>query len=137
MTTVVIFGSRSIKSLPYEAMISIERIISLQFDVLVGDADGVDRLVQDFLRAHNYEKVSVCYSNITGIPGCGLRYNIGFEAIPVIGNYTDRDKFMCDRADYGLAIWDGQSRGSRRNIQQLGDRCKVIRKLTIDWLRIQ
>ncbi len=76
MTTVVIFGSRSIKSLPYEAMISIERIISLQFDVLVGDADGVDRLVQDFLRAHNYEKVSVCYSNWDSWVWASVQYRI-------------------------------------------------------------
>jgi adenine-specific DNA-methyltransferase len=126
MPTVVIFGSRSIKSLPYEAMQSIERIISLQFDVLVGDANGVDLLVQNFLKTHGYDRVTVCYSNITGIPGNGLRENTGFDAIPVIGNYIARDKWMCDRANYGLAIWDGRSPGSKRNIQQLGNRCKVI-----------
>ncbi|VXD24369.1 conserved hypothetical protein [Planktothrix paucivesiculata PCC 9631] len=30
------------------------------------------------------------------------------------------------QADFGLAIWDGKSPGTKRNIKQLGKRCRVV-----------
>ena len=49
----------------------------------------------------------------------------GFNIVGVLGNYVDRDKQMCNIADYGLAIWDGKSRGTAANIQRV-KRTKVI-----------
>lgn len=34
---------------------------------------------------------------------------------------------MCAAADFGLAIWNARSKGTARNINQLGKRVKVIR----------
>lgn len=45
MTTVLISGSRSITELPKSAIESLDKIIDLNFDILVGDAYGVDYLV--------------------------------------------------------------------------------------------
>jgi adenine-specific DNA-methyltransferase len=33
---------------------------------------------------------------------------------------------MMSSADFGLAIWDGKSPGTKRNIEQLGKRCRVV-----------
>jgi len=119
MAQVVIFGSRSIKKLPDEAKHSLDRIMELGFEVLVGDAPGVDQLVIDYLELHGYESVTVLYAN-------RLRCETRYTTFQIKGSYTNRDKFMCDRARWGFAIWDGKSRGSKRNIDHLGKRCKVV-----------
>ena len=33
---------------------------------------------------------------------------------------------MISSADFGLAIWDGKSPGTKRNIEQLGKRMRVV-----------
>lgn len=119
MNTVVIFGSRSIKELPDNAIASLDKIKQLGLEVLIGDAPGVDQLVIAYLESHGYEKVTVFYAY-------QLRCESSYPAYQIKGSYTARDKFMCSRARWGLAIWDGKSRGTRRNINQLGKKCKVL-----------
>lgn len=126
MTIVVIFGSRSISCLPESAIVSIDRICNQNFKILVGDCYGVDLLVQSYLRSINYKSVTVCWANPKSLTTISPRNNLGFRSIGIVGNYSRRDKWMCDLADYGLAIWDGTSRGSLRNIEQLAPRCRVI-----------
>ncbi|MEG4445101.1 hypothetical protein QUB47_23740 [Microcoleus sp. AT9_B5] len=55
---VMISGSRSIKDIS-AGLPSIDRIMELNFSVIVGDADGVDKLVQEYLRRSNYLNVKV------------------------------------------------------------------------------
>ena len=123
--TVVISGSRSIKVLPSEAIASINRIMELKFLVLVGDAPGIDSLVVDYLRAANYRHVHVYYALFNGGGRPRLRYR-PYHAFGIRGNYSDRDIQMCWLADYGLAIWDGQSKGTAANIARV-KKTKVIR----------
>lgn len=119
MSSVVIFGSRSVKRLPDQAIASLERIMLLSLEVLIGDAPGVDQLVIKWFEDHGYQKVTIFHAY-------HLRVDSNYPAYRIKGSYTKRDKFMCDRARWGLAIWDGASKGSRRNIDQLGRRCKVV-----------
>lgn len=124
MTTVIISGSRSISELSKSAIESLDKIIDLNFDILVGDAYGVDYLVQEYLISKSYEKVKVFYSLFKGN---GKPRNSLFEnVVGIYGNYTDRDKAMCVIADYGLAIWDGKSRGTMANIERV-PKTKIIR----------
>ncbi|MEG4286400.1 hypothetical protein QUB68_25035 [Microcoleus sp. A006_D1] len=117
MTKVLISGNRSIKTLPIEAIASIERIIAQNFHIIIGDADGVDSLVQQYLKKQGYQKVTVYYAkfNSLGKP----RNHHGFPTVSVAGNYSNRDRMMCSIADYGLAIWDGRSSGTRANINRV------------------
>jgi hypothetical protein len=64
--TVMISGSRSINELPLGAIASLNRIIELGFEVIVGDASGIDSLVQQYLQSKNYQKVLVYYALFSG-----------------------------------------------------------------------
>ena len=87
------------------------------FEILIGDAPGVDSGIQWYLQSRNYTKVTVYYS----IDGNRTkpRNNWGFETVGIVGSYGDRDKAMCEIADYGLAIWNGHSRGTAGNIERV------------------
>ncbi|MFB2891962.1 hypothetical protein ACE1CI_03345 [Aerosakkonemataceae cyanobacterium BLCC-F50] len=115
--TVIISGSRSIKELPALSIASINRIIELGFNVIVGDAPGVDSLVLNYLKSLNYHSVKVYYALFAG--NGKPRNTAGYACVGVSGNYRDRDKFMCSIADYGLAIWDGKSIGTAENISRV------------------
>ncbi|WP_235760662.1 hypothetical protein [Planktothrix agardhii] len=49
-----ISGSRSIETLNTEALTRINKIIELNYEILIGDAPGVDTLVQTYLDSLNY-----------------------------------------------------------------------------------
>ena len=98
--------------------------------ILVGDAPGIDRQVQDYLKDHNYNNVEV-YS-----PGTEVRYNANPQwktnLVDVPGAekgsgewLAGKDKAMSDRADEGLAIVieDG-AQATRNNITRLEDQNK-------------
>ncbi|MEM1170130.1 MAG: hypothetical protein AAGJ08_13885 [Cyanobacteria bacterium P01_H01_bin.35] len=109
---VLICGSRSVTALPDEVCKTLDKIIAFQVNILIGDADGVDRLVQKYLHSKRYRKVTVYYAK------SGLRSNIGkWTSIRVAGNYIDRDKLMCDKANWCVAVHKGNSRGTKRNIE--------------------
>ena len=119
---VVICGSISVRSIPAPAAARIDRIIRLRATVLIGDAPGVDVAVQRYLHRHGYEDVRVYHA------GAAPRNNVdGWPTVAVPGTYTDRDRRMCADAEYGLAIWNGTSPGTRRNVLQLGRRMGVVR----------
>jgi O-acetyl-ADP-ribose deacetylase (regulator of RNase III) len=118
-TSVFISGSRSIKALPFDALESIEAIIAQGFTVLVGDCFGVDTLVQDYLFDRNYQNVIVCHI------GTRPRNNRGFKTHHVAGTrQTDKDAYMGQTANFGLAIWDGVSPGTAKNVARV--KTKVI-----------
>lgn len=116
---VVVFGSRSIGELPTEAIKSLDKIMELELEVLVGDAAGIDSAVIRHLERNGYPNVNVFYSG-------RLRIATEYQTFGIPGGYVARDKFMCSRARWGLAVWDGISKGSKRNIDELGRRCKII-----------
>lgn len=121
---VVISGSRSIKVLPQQTIESIDKIIEQGFEILVGDAPGIDNLVQQYLKSKGYENVTVYHP-------FNCRNNAGFKSERVDGNYTDRDKYMCNIADFGLAIWDGVSRGTEANIKRIKTKVIYVGKVGI------
>lgn len=117
---VFVSGSRSVKKLPNECLNSLNRIMELGFEVLVGDCYGVDSLVQDYLWEKRHQKVKVFH-----IGKC--RNNKGFKSVKIEGSrYVDKDIAMSEIADYGLAIWDGRSKGTKNNIDAV-KLTKIIR----------
>lgn len=121
MTKVFVSGSRSVKQLPEAAKVSLDKIMELGFTVFVGDCYGVDTLVQHYLTSKDYQQV--CVFHIGETP----RNNRGFGTVRVSGSrQTDKDAAMARGADYGLAIWDGQSPGTAKNIARVA-KTKVLR----------
>ena len=59
MSNVFVGGSRRISRLNVEVQKRLEQIIDKQLAVLVGDANGADKAVQDFFRSRHYPNVVV------------------------------------------------------------------------------
>jgi hypothetical protein len=119
---VVVCGSISIRTLTPQFVRRLGNIVELGATVLVGDAPGGDTAAQAELHSRGYRNVLVYHR------GHAPRNNLGgWPTVQVAGSYTDRDRKMCADADYGLALWNGTSPGTRRNIHQLGRRMAVVR----------
>ena len=118
-TTIFVSGSRSIKFLPSSALQALDRIMAQGFTILVGDCFGVDLAFQRYLSAKHYRRVMVCHINARP------RHNLGFNSMQVSGTHqTDKDSYMGRTANFGLAIWDGASPGTAKNIARV--KTKVI-----------
>jgi len=101
--------------------------MSQGMSVVVGDAWGVDKLVQEHLHDAKYTHVTIYHT------GAKPRNNAGFPTKRIPGNQTAKDTAMSQAANYGLAIWDGHSQGTAANIErakQTGLKTKVIATVT-------
>lgn len=127
MTSVFIGGSRRISRMNGELARRLDNIIRKQFRVLIGDANGFDRLAQTYFASHHYASIviyctnGVCRNNVGNWPLHTVEYhgwNRGLEF------YTAKDDAMLADADYGLFGWDGKSKGTLRNIRIMAERGK-------------
>ena len=119
---VFIGGSIGIDYLDYTVTDELDKYMTGELEILVGDAYGVDNIVQKYLGKHGYKNVKVYASN-----GCA-RNNIGLwkvQAIEVPSSvygrefYTYKDCAMSADCDFGFMIWDGKSQGTQANILRL------------------
>lgn len=118
---VFVSGSISIKNLPQIAKIKLDKIMEQNLTVIVGDANGIDSLVQKYLADKTYSNVNVYHS------GNYIRNNIGNWSTVTVPSqnltgralYTLKDKQMARDADFGMMIWDGQSKGTKANISEM------------------
>jgi len=125
---VFISGSISINKLPLLAVEKINTIIAKNYRILIGDAKGVDLLVQEYLLKKKYENIIVYFT------GENIRNNAGnWKSNQIIDDsykrkgrelYTLKDKAMAREADYGLMIWDGKSKGTLGNIKEMKEQNK-------------
>ena len=128
---VFVSGSISIKKLPQIAVEKLDSIIAHNFTVLVGDANGVDCLIQEYLKRKSYPNVQVYYA------GHKIRNNLNnWQMVNVASNltgralYTQKDKKMAQDSDYGMMIWDGKSKGTAENIRRIKELKKPYRIIT-------
>ncbi len=126
---IFIAGPRAITSLDENVEAKLNSIIEKGFEVLVGDANGVDRLVQSFFSKKGYSKVTIYATN--GI----ARNNIGLwvvQNVPVDKSvkgfkfYAAKDEQMSNDADLGFMIWNGISKGTLNNIINLSKQGKQV-----------
>jgi hypothetical protein len=125
MTTTKVFiaGSRNIFELTDIIKHRIDNIIAKNFKVIVGDANGADRAVQDYLSMKNYKNVEVfcmdgwCRNNVGNWP---VRNISAMNARRKdFAYYSTKDRAMSKEADHGFMLWDGRSRGTLRNVMHL------------------
>jgi predicted XRE-type DNA-binding protein len=122
MTTVFIAGSISINRLHESVQERINKIVSFDFDVVVGDADGADKSIQECLQKYRASRVTVYCTgnaprnNVARWPICKVRSTarVGSRAY-----FTAKDLEMARRSDYGLMIWDCKSTGTLSNVIEL------------------
>jgi len=118
------------KELPKAIQNQIKRYMNQGKTILVGDAPGIDRQVQDYLNQNGYNNVEI-YS-----PGKEVRYNANPKWKTNLVDVPDaeegsgewlagKDKAMTDRADEGLAIvLDNGALATRNNISRLEEQSK-------------
>lgn len=125
---IFIAGARVIKDLPKAVEERLANIQKLNYSVLIGDADGVDKAVQTYYSDNHYPNVMVYSSNGK------VRNNVGkwqIQAVSVANNvkgfdfYAAKDKQMALDADYGFMIWNRKSRGTYNNIVNLAKQGKT------------
>lgn len=130
--SVFISGSIAIKSIPNQVVDSITKMIEKNLTIFVGDASGIDTLVQDLCSKNNYFNV-VIYT-ITSSPRYIANNNFDFKYIFVdqeIKKERERQKYkdraMTDDSEYSLVVWDGTSKGSYSNILRSIEQEKPIK----------
>ena len=70
MEKIFIAGSISIKKLDESVTRRIDKMMNQGYEIILGDADGIDKAVQNYLNIQGYSKVTVYHS------GTAVRNNI-------------------------------------------------------------
>ena len=132
--SVAICGSRSIvdDNLALRRLIwAIEKVISLNPDVIfnVGDANGIDVKTQEILNKMGYQNVVVWH--VKGKPRNLV--NANWKIRPIEYNnyntrFTERDIAMTKSSDKLIAVWNGESKGTLRNIKSFDGKVELIRE---------
>jgi hypothetical protein len=129
MTTVFIGGSRRVSRLGTAVRSRLDTIMEKGFPIVVGDANGADKAVQQYLSGKRYEHVEVFCS------GTMCRNNLGHWRTRQIKTepqdkgfrfYAAKDRVMAREADFGLMIWDGKSTGTLLNVLRLLRQQKIV-----------
>ncbi|MCX6583250.1 MAG: hypothetical protein NT166_23995 [Candidatus Aminicenantes bacterium] len=129
MIKVFIGGSRKVSRLSAEVRQRLDRIIKKGFPVLIGDANGVDKVVQQYFHEHNYNQVEVfcmegvCRNNLGGWP---TRSISAVNRKRDFSYYSSKDRVMADDASVGFMIWDGKSKGTLTNVFRLISQNKKV-----------
>src|SRR5208283_629786 len=122
MIKVFIGGSRHVPRLRAEVQQRLDRIIEKNLPVLIGDANGADKAVQQYLHSKRYPNVEVFCA------GSLCRNNVGnwkLRRVPPetrersFDFYASKDRLMSHEATIGLMIWDGKSLGTLLNVLRL------------------
>lgn len=130
MTKVFLSGSRQLARLNHAIRERIDNIVASGFTVLIGDANGADRAMQEYLAHKGYPKVIVFCT------GAACRNNVGqwetrrvapdTEARKDFRYYALKDAVMSKEATYGFAVWNRRSRGTLSNIINLLEQNKKV-----------
>lgn len=126
---VFIGGARQLHSLNKVVVEKLNSILTKNYDILIGDANGIDASVQKYYFDKSYQNLTVYVSNGRA------RNNIGnwqIESVFVDNNitgfdfYAAKDIKMAQDADCGFMIWNGKSRGTWNNVVNLCNQNKTV-----------
>ncbi len=119
--TVFIGGSRAVSRLNEDLRTRLNDFVKRGCTIFVGDANGADKAVQQHLAERAYSKVVVycmdrCRNNVGGWPTKQITRPGGTRDFAY---YALKDKAMAEDARCGMMLWDGESKGTLNNIQNL------------------
>jgi len=122
-------GSRKLGRLNQDILERADNIIARGYLVLLVDANGADRAMQQYLAEKSYPHVLVfCAGTI-------CRNNVGRWETRIVTPerthkdfeyYAARDKKMSQEADYGFMVWDGASKGTLNNVVNMVEENKCV-----------
>jgi len=119
---IFISGSAKINTLNETIERILNKTVNSGHEILVGDCNGVDALIQSYYSDKGYENVTVyhvgakprnCCKSFTAVKVDTANETSGYRY------YQQKDIRMTDIADVGLVIWDGISKGSYANMERL------------------
>lgn len=118
---VFIGGSRAVSRLNPLIRSQLGDLIRRRCTILIGDANGADKAVQQYLAERRYPNVEVfcmerCRNNIGAWPTRSIAppsERKGFSY------YAAKDAVMSQEAKCGVMLWDGKSKGTLQNIVSL------------------
>jgi hypothetical protein len=122
MMKIFVGGSRRITKLDSEVRQRLDAILAKNLPIVIGDANGADKAVQQYLVAKDYQHVEVFCS------GTRCRNNTGnwlTRQVSVNSSrrdfdfYAAKDIQMAKESSSGLMIWDGKSAGTLMNVLRL------------------
>ena len=122
MMKVFIGGSRKISKLSSEVHQRLDEILAKHLPIVIGDAPGVDKSVQQYVHAKGYRDVAVfcsgsrCRNNVGDWPTRQLAVSSSRRDFDF---YATKDIQMAQEASFGLMIWDGESAGTLMNVLRL------------------
>lgn len=118
---VFIGGSRAIAKLNAAIRERLDDLIKRGCSILIGDANGADKAVQQYLAESHYANVVVfcmkeCRNNVghwrtRHIEPPGTRKDFAY--------YAAKDLAMSQEAQCGVMLWDARSKGTLQNIMNL------------------
>lgn len=122
MRTLFVSGSISTKEIAQEVSDSLVESRERGYRIILGDASGIDRSIQMFLKAKHFQNVEVFH--IDKKPRNFADESWGLQRVPINqqdkllyknGRYTRqaqmvKDKAMAEQADIGLVVWQDLSR---------------------------
>ena len=96
-------------------------LINKKVDILVGDSDGVDKLVQAYCSMFRYYNVYVyCVNNKPRNLMCSNFSTVSVDSQGKGREYfAEKDKKMAEDCTRAVAFWDGNSRGTKDNIERV------------------
>lgn len=122
MTAVFVGGSRHVSHLSAPIRERLDRIIEKRLPVLIGDANGADKAIQQYLHNRSYQNVRVfcsgnyCRNNVGRWKLCEISTDVGDRGVDF---YTAKDRVMAREATVGFMVWDGKSVGTLLNVFRL------------------
>lgn len=129
MQSVFIAGPIKIKNIDENIQSTVQTIIRNNLNILIGDANGLDKGIQQYLADQHYSNVTVYCINKP-------RNNLGGWAVKAVtvsedklsfDEYIKKDKQMADKTDFGFMIWNGISNGTLNNILNLIEQNKKLK----------
>jgi hypothetical protein len=129
MTIVFIGGSRRITKLSPSAAGRLDNIIRKGFRILIGDADGADTLVQEYLAGRDYQNVVVYCVNGHCRNNAGqwdTRTVAPDSRVKDFNYYVAKDIQMAADASHGFMLWDAKSNGTLNNMINLLSKDKKV-----------
>lgn len=107
----------------------LDTMIEKGFHILVGDANGADKAVQQYFADKAYPHVLVhcmkdhCRNNLGNWPTHQVVAPRGAKGFDY---YSLKDQAMAEAAEYGLMLWDGKSKGTINNVLNLSRDNKLV-----------
>lgn len=115
---IFIGGSRAVSKLNGVIRARLDEFIRRGDSILIGDANGADKAVQQYFADHQYPNVEVfcmdqCRNNIGSWP---VRNIAPPSSRKDFSYYATKDIAMSREAACGVMFWDGKSKGTLQNI---------------------